>query len=74
MIISAQTPELIVNVDCREYLLQIAPRIDASSLVGVLREAYRCDEAIAYNVSPETCLDVLLFEIRKVLHGSGSTN
>lgn len=39
MIISAQTPELIVNVDCREYLLQIAPRIDASSLVGVLREA-----------------------------------
>ena len=74
MIISAQTPELIVNVDCREYLLQIAPRIDASSLVGVLRETYRCDEAIAYNVSPETCLDVLLFEIRKVLHGSGSTN
>ena len=74
MMISAQTPELVVNVDRQDYLMQIAPRVHSSALVGVLREAYRCDEAIAYNVSPETCLDVLLFEIRKVLHGSGSTN
>ncbi len=74
MMIASQTPELVVNVDSQEYLAKIASRIQTSELVGVLREAYRCDEAIAYNVSPETCLDVLLFEIRKVLHGSGSTN
>ena len=38
-----------------------------------LREAYKTDEALSYNVSPETCLDTLLFTIREVLHGSGNT-
>lgn len=74
MVISAGTSELIVNIDYREYLVAKAGTIQIASLVEVLREAYRCDEAIAYNVSPETCLDVLLFEIRKVLHGSCSSH
>lgn len=74
MVISAQTPELVVNVDCKDYLAQTASRISTDSIIRVLRETYRCDEAIAYNVSPETCLDVLLFEIRKVLHGSSSAH
>ena len=36
-----------------------------------LRQTQKADEAIRYNVSPETCIDVLLFTIRKAIYGSG---
>ena len=42
--------------------------------MSALREAYKTDEALSYNVSPETCLDALLFSIREVLHGSGNSH
>lgn len=74
MVACAGTAELIVNTDRREAILAVAARTDAARLARGLRAVERCDRAIAYNVSPETCLDTLLFEVKEVLHGSGSTD
>lgn len=74
MAVQAGTPELVVNVDARPAIAQAAAVADPASIVGALREAYRTDEAVRYNVSPETCFDALLFSIREVLHGSGSAH
>ena len=41
---------------------------------AALAAVRRCDEAISYNVSPETCIDAMLFEIREVLYGSHSAD
>ena len=39
----------------------------AAAALAALRES---DKAISYNVSPETCIDAMLFEVREVLYGS----
>lgn len=70
----AGTPELIINVDAREATLAAAAATDAARVAAGLRAVHRADEAISYNVSPETCLDALLFEVREVLNGSGSSH
>ena len=71
LMIASGTPELVVNVDQREALEDAARRASVAGIMDALHEAYRTDEALSYNVSPETCLDALLFSIREVLHGSG---
>lgn len=71
MIVSG-TPDLIVNIDQREVLQRVAQKVTPASIMSALREAYKTDETLSYNVSPETCLDVLLFSIREVLNGSGN--
>lgn len=71
MIVSG-TPDLVINVDQKEALERAAQRVSYAGIMSALREAYRTDEALSYNVSPETCLDALLFSIREVLHGSGN--
>ncbi len=71
MIVSG-TPDLVINVDQKEALERAAQRVSYVGIMSALREAYRTDEALSYNVSPETCLDALLFSIREVLHGSGN--
>lgn len=62
---------LVVNTDALPALNDAAAHASVESVVFALREAYRTDEALRYNVSPETCIDALLFSIREVLHGSG---
>ena len=71
MIVSG-TPDFIVNIDQREVLQRVAQKVTPASIMSALREAYKTDETLSYNVSPETCLDVLLFSIREVLNGSGN--
>ena len=72
LMIASGTPELVINVDQRPALEKAAHGVSIAGIMGALREAYRTDEALSYNVSPETCLDALLFSIREVLHGSGN--
>jgi len=72
LMIASGTPDLIVNIDQREVLQRVAQKVTPASIMSALREAYKTDEALSYNVSPETCLDVLLFSIREVLNGSGN--
>ena len=70
----AGTPELVINVDARAALEEAAAAADEARVAHALRAAGRAEDALAYNVSPETCLDTLLFEVREVLNGSGSTD
>ena len=72
LMIASGTPELVSNVDQKRALEIPAQKVTPVGIMDALREAYKTDEALSYNVSPETCLDALLFSIREVLHGSGN--
>ena len=65
----------MVNVDRRRRGIERAAQDETlRALVRALDEAYKTDEAIAYNVSPETCLDTLLFTIREGVYWFGSSH
>ncbi len=72
LMIASGTPDLVVNKDQQEVLERMAQRVVPAGIMSALRETYKTDEVLSYNVSPETCLDVLLFSIREVLNGSGN--
>lgn len=69
--ICAETPELVINADVRAALEEAAAHTDEARAAEALAAVRRCDEAISYNVSPETCVDALLFEVRDALFGPG---
>ena len=68
----AQTPELVINYDARASIEEAAARTNEARVAKALACVRVCDEAISYNVSPETCLDALLFEIGEALYGTHS--
>ena len=70
--VCAETGELVINYDVRDDIEAAAAAADEARVVRALSAVRACNEAIAYNVSPETCLDALLFEIREELYGSNS--
>ncbi len=72
--VCAGVPDLVINSDVLDALVEASKNTNLARLCMCLRATARANEAIAYNVSPETCLDVLLFEIREVLYGSCSTD
>ncbi len=74
LMMCAKAPELIINVDARDALAVAAASSNVLCLNEGLRAVGRTDVALDHNVSPETCLDALLFEVREVLHGSGSAD
>lgn len=74
LMVKSQAPEQVVNIDVLGDLQNAAQRVSEADLVRAISETYECDQAIAYNVSTETCLDTLLFTIREVFHGSGSSH
>ncbi len=64
----------VVNLDELETIQAVASTTNPTLLMEALRQTNKTDEAIRYNVSPETCIDVLLFTIRKAIYGSGCSN
>ena len=70
--VCALTPELVINYDVRDDIEAVAARTAEPQLARALSAIRACDDAISYNVSPETCLDALLFEIREALYGTHS--
>ena len=70
--VCAGTPELVINYDARAAIDEAASRTDEARVARALTCVRTCDEAISYNVSPETCLDALLFEIGEALYGTHS--
>ena len=74
MMVCAGVPELVINFDARAAIEDAAMATDEARLTAALRAVDRCDEAISYNVSPETCIDALLFDVREVFDGSGCTD
>lgn len=74
LMIKSHASEQVVNIDVLSDLEIAATRSSEAGLVRAINETYRCDHAIAYNVSTETCLDTLLFTIREVFYGSGGSH
>ena len=66
--VCAETPELVINVDARGAIEDAARATDEARVAAALSAVRRSDEAISYNVSPETCIDALLFETRDALY------
>ena len=73
LVVCANTPELVVNVDARAAIEEAAGHTDAGRVASALSAADRCDEAISYNVSPETCIDAMLLEMKCALYGEGES-
>ncbi len=69
--VCAGAPELVVNVDVRGALEDAASRTSEAAAATALAVVRRCDEAISYNVSPEVCIDALLFEVKDALFEKG---
>ena len=74
LMVASGTPELIINTDVRPDVEALFARADAAAIAAACAKVDECERALAYNVSPETCMDTLLFDVREVLHGSGSTD
>lgn len=65
--------DLIINEDVRSDIEEAAALTDAPRLARALMAVDETDAAIASNVSPETCFDALLLQIREVLYGTNRT-
>ncbi len=74
LMVACNTPELIINTDQRDTLNSLFAGHDAAALAAACAKVDECERALAYNVSPETCLDTLLFDVREVINGSGRTD
>lgn len=72
LMVCSGSPELIINEDVSAAIHQAAMYTNEPAIARALRAADSVDTAIRYNVSPETCIDVLLFAIREELYGSSS--
>ena len=73
MIVAVGTPELLVNKDFEHEIGSSAGRTDEVRVCRALVCVDTADDAITYNVSPQTCIEAMLFEIREVLYGTGRT-
>ncbi|MGI6591585.1 MAG: DNA polymerase III subunit delta' [Eggerthellaceae bacterium] len=70
LMIVSNSPSLVINTDAMETLHATATNTKAPCVCRALRAVDETDEALTYNVSPETCLDVLLLDIREALYGT----
>ena len=70
--VCAETGELVINYDVRDAIETVAQRTSEPNVARALVAVQQFNEAIAYNVSPETCLDAMLFEIGEALYGTHS--
>lgn len=68
----AGTPEFVVNVDVRSQIEDVAAHTDEARVVRAYTAVSRCNDALDSNVSTQTCIDALFFEIREALYGSHS--
>ena len=58
-----------MNADARDAVLDAARASDEARAAAALACVGRCERALTYNVSPETCIDAMLFEVRDTLYG-----
>ena len=67
-------PNLVINADALAGIQAAARATTPDCVAKALRAVDEADDAIAYNVSLETCIDVLLFDIREALYETHSPN
>jgi DNA polymerase-3 subunit delta' len=70
--VCAETPDLVINYDVQDTIEAVAARTCEPNVARALKAVQAFNEAIAFNVSPETCLDAMLFEIGEALYGTHS--
>lgn len=68
MAITVATPELVINSDILEALQDAALHTTTERCAAALGDINTSAQALAYNVSPETCIDTLLFDVRDGLY------
>ena len=68
MMICEESPQLVVNRDADLALQDAAAATNAARCARALACIQSCQQALAYNVSPQTCLDALLLELKEVLY------
>ncbi len=68
----AEGASLFANADMASALVDAARHTSGARAAAAMPALERAYAAIAYNVSPQTCIDALLFEIREVLYGPDS--
>ncbi len=73
MMAAAGTPELIINTDGLADITSAGGRADVAACTLALARIEEMESALNYNVSPETCLDSVLFQVREVLNAPDST-
>lgn len=71
---AAGVSELIINTDALPDIEAYASSADIANVSHALSVIDGLHEALAYNVSPETCIDVLLFAIKDGLNGTRSAS
>lgn len=71
MVVASGAPDTVVNDDAREAIEAAAAATTPPRAAAAIAAVRRCDAAISYNVSPETCIDAMLFEIRDILYSRG---
>ena len=64
--------DLVINADALAGVKAAAAATTPERVAVALRAVDEADAAIAYNVSLETCIDVLLFDIREALYETHS--
>ena len=74
MVQAAGASDQVVNADVRPSIEEAAARTDAARAAAAIAAVRRCDAAISYNVSPETCIDAMLLEVRDILYGRALPN
>ncbi|MDO4501552.1 MAG: DNA polymerase III subunit delta' [Coriobacteriia bacterium] len=68
MMICAGSPQLVVNKDALGALQDSAAATTEARCAAACACVDRCEQAWACNVSPQTCLEALLIDIRTVLY------
>lgn len=58
--------ELIINDDFSGDILRVCSNVDSARLSLAIRSLDEAKAALDYNVSPETCFDAVLFEVRGI--------
>ncbi|WP_241156983.1 DNA polymerase III subunit delta' [Adlercreutzia sp. ZJ304] len=74
LVVCAGTPELVINTDVMSDIQAVAVAADVASVSRALASVSQLSGMLSYNVSPETCIDVLLLEIKDGLNGTGSAS
>ena len=69
----AGTPELVINTDCQTEMEALAHYTSYSQAMAAVLSIQETERKLDYNVSPETCLDAILFRVREVFKGEGRT-
>ncbi len=65
----AGASQLTVNADAADAIAAAAARTDEARVAAALVAVDESSAALSYNVSPETCIDAMLFQVRDTLYG-----